>query len=1416
VDVYGCYVGTDRNGVAAAGNHDGIVLVGGHSQQIGGAGSDEGNVISGNTRYGVHLSGTAYVQVLGNLIGTDLTGMADVGNVRSGVRVDGVAEYNRIGGAGAGTGNLISGNGNEGVLIGGIDARYNRVYGNTIGTTLATTRRLPNGDDGVRIVDGLYNEVGGALAGQGNLISGNGRDGVRLQGAEFTTVAGNNIGRRGGGGSTGNYESGVHLMAGARLNTIGPDNEITNNDQDGVLVEGAATVRNTITRNIIWQNWYDEIDLGSGRDIANEGIEAPIIIANEPDHAAGLACPRCTVEVFSGSARDAETYYGTVTALATGEWRWDAAREHSWFTATATDSRGNTSEFSICYDFFEINDDFDEAAEIEAATSYYAGICRRSDEDFFVVEAAAGEVLTAELDSRQNYRLRLYGPDRTLLAEEGTEGDSGLRRITHTVGETGGYFLRVDGFGRLYSPRRGYRIEVGFASLDTNVRPFLDEGSLSEPAVYKLIPDTDGPADVTYVDVVAELSTNGYPDQDPFVTVEIPGDAFGAPVLAETRDCTECTASPASFVMDGPGRYGAVVPLTAGGPLQRQLVLRFAIDSIRSPGDVVPTVEVSYGDGGDVVATADAPPIRLVREVDAIVITNRGHLYDNHNDGQVVELLDGVTTAAQGPPDGPSGSVPAAVYFVDDYSTEAQDWNNWTWDPASEATANVAARQIDEFLDDWIDDAVWAEYVMILGDDDVIPFFRRECPCDGAESGNLDGVTDALLLMVVSNDYIFTDNIYGDTDRHRWSRGRLERSVGRIVGDTARDMRRLFEAGLAGPAYDTPARAVLASWDMSDLAYGGSGGVLGWVRDWGFTASSDMVDNDRWDEGDLIGALRDQFSLFIHADHGTEDSVCAPPVVWLGDPVCVSAGNIAMAIDHTVERPLRPFVGLGDCRPGFTLVSGGVVDVLINEGSSGVVTNAGISYFGPEDMAWWTEEIFNEFWWTITHHSDWSVGRALRWAKEDYYPDWGWYCWDLTAAQEITLYGVPWMRITAPVSKAMPLNDTANSVGPKFGVAKALQPGTYEVTTVVDAGTYSIDTESVPGFDLVEVEGFDQRPAGGPVVPGTTLELPLPAGAEIVSVDLTTSNPVQLGTLSIPWYTPAIKLYPGGVDEKWEQTPASAGTVPAEQFTWDLDEGSERPTLFVGLCPIEFDAAAGQTTLHRQLEVRVVYETPEPVTVTDFGTSSASVPPGATVATSAQVVNVIDESASLMATLRVSDLAGQEIETATEGPFTIEAGETQDLSLSCPAPDDEGSYSVELELQESGEVVARARAMVAVSGGHIAEFLTPDRAVPHTPVEFTVVYANATDAPVDATFELDVLDIAGRVEDELESMTLTVAAGGQETVSWSWDARVVPLGLYQLQATVTPGAETARSKVRLIDTRRVAARPRHPLRRRAP
>ena len=120
-----------------------------------------------------------------------------------------------VGGAGTaasgfltGLGNLISGNGVNGVEITRgttTGSNSNTIEGNFIGTNGAGLKSVPNQQNGVRIVESSGNQVGGTAVGTGNLISGNGADGVAIigpgtpiasvdPGANFNVIIGDVIG----------------------------------------------------------------------------------------------------------------------------------------------------------------------------------------------------------------------------------------------------------------------------------------------------------------------------------------------------------------------------------------------------------------------------------------------------------------------------------------------------------------------------------------------------------------------------------------------------------------------------------------------------------------------------------------------------------------------------------------------------------------------------------------------------------------------------------------------------------------------------------------------------------------------------------------------------------------------------------------------------------------------------------------------------------------------------------------------------------------------------------------------------------------------------------------------------------------------------------------------------------------------
>ncbi|GEM_PF-827133 len=256
-DILGNIIGLDALGAAPLGNAGhGILIEGAVDTTIGYTETAYINVISANGGYGLYLLDAHSASVQNNYIGTDQTGMLDRGNAGGGIYLDSFSDYNLIGGAASGTGNLISGNDSDGVLVYG---NHNVLQGNLIGTNISGAAKLGNSKAGVRLLTGADNTIGGTTAAARNLISGNGQEGVRIEYASDSVVAGNYIGTDlAGAASLGNGYSGIHINGGTD-NTIGgatagERNIISGNGMQGIELTGASATRNVIRNNTIGQS----------------------------------------------------------------------------------------------------------------------------------------------------------------------------------------------------------------------------------------------------------------------------------------------------------------------------------------------------------------------------------------------------------------------------------------------------------------------------------------------------------------------------------------------------------------------------------------------------------------------------------------------------------------------------------------------------------------------------------------------------------------------------------------------------------------------------------------------------------------------------------------------------------------------------------------------------------------------------------------------------------------------------------------------------------------------------------------------------------------------------------------------------------------------------------------------------------
>jgi CSLREA domain-containing protein len=206
--------------------------------------------------------GTTANVITGDYIGTNVHGTIGLGNQQNGILIDasfstntGLAASNNVIGfspAVAGSsGNVISGNGNDGVLIQaalGV-AAGNIVAGNLIGTTAAGTAALGNAAAGVAVLDASGNTVGGTVPNPAarNVISGNGADGVFISfdstpgaaNATANVVSGNYVGVDGSGKvALGNQLFGIEV-SGGQANSIG-GNVVGANLADGIELDGGA------------------------------------------------------------------------------------------------------------------------------------------------------------------------------------------------------------------------------------------------------------------------------------------------------------------------------------------------------------------------------------------------------------------------------------------------------------------------------------------------------------------------------------------------------------------------------------------------------------------------------------------------------------------------------------------------------------------------------------------------------------------------------------------------------------------------------------------------------------------------------------------------------------------------------------------------------------------------------------------------------------------------------------------------------------------------------------------------------------------------------------------------------------------------------------------------------------------------
>jgi parallel beta-helix repeat protein len=215
------------------GNAGGILIENGaYLNTVGSATFGAENEIFNNTAYGIRIADSNQNYIGGNFIGAPQGGFDVYPNLNGIELLNASGTF--IGPLGpGGRGNLISGNDGDGILLSN-GTRFSTIIGNAIGPNFALTGTLVNLGSGIRIEGGANrNVIGGSDASlrelaarpDDNIIAGNSYGGVFIAGASTTsnTVGGNQIGYADINGTIvalGNPSEGVYLDGSGKGNRI--------------------------------------------------------------------------------------------------------------------------------------------------------------------------------------------------------------------------------------------------------------------------------------------------------------------------------------------------------------------------------------------------------------------------------------------------------------------------------------------------------------------------------------------------------------------------------------------------------------------------------------------------------------------------------------------------------------------------------------------------------------------------------------------------------------------------------------------------------------------------------------------------------------------------------------------------------------------------------------------------------------------------------------------------------------------------------------------------------------------------------------------------------------------------------------------------------------------------------------------
>ena len=369
---------------------------------------------------------------------------------------------------------------------------------------------------------------------------------------------------------------------------------------------------------------------------------------------------------------------------------------------------------------------------------------------------------------------------------------------------------------------------------------------------------------------------------------------------------------------------------------------------------------------------------------------------------------------------------PAAVVHVDADTNVTSAYAAWNLCPSDPAKANAVTKAIADVLDTRRATYKNVEYIVLVGGDDALPFWRLDdLTTLSTENGYAETFPSASALGgSLAAAKMLSDDPYGTTEPVPFFSGQLDVPdlvTGRLV-ETPANINAQLDAFIAGstPGHLHPATALTTGYDFLSDGASAVSTALGAAATG--TANKSAI-NDIWTKSTLIGAgallfpssgaaAPDIVSLNAHADHNHFKPASGTTLFSAAE---------AAAATQTLNGRLVFSMG---CHAGLSVFDAFVpsnnldwAQLFAQKGAAAYVANTGFGY-GDSNTIAYSEDLNRRFaqgavaGLTNPTGADLTVGEALTVAKQGYKGDLGIVgAYDEKAMAELTLYGLPMYRI---------------------------------------------------------------------------------------------------------------------------------------------------------------------------------------------------------------------------------------------------------------------------------------------------------------------------------------------------------------------------------------------------------------------